>query len=181
MVKGFYKKKDKMMIRKRIEDNISGRNRTLGFTMLEMMIIVVIIGIAAAMAAPTFFAGIPKLKARTEARNVLNLVRLARSSSISNGAQYGVYVDIANRQYLFFKDILNPANMIYEPGDSIISGPEPIPVDVAVLSSSFAGNSVVFLPTGRASQSGNFTFDISGGGALYTVSVLASTGRSKLQ
>lgn len=169
------------MTRKRIEDKILGRNKTLGFTMLEMMIIVVIIGIAAAMAAPTFFAGVPRLKARTEARNVLSLLRLARSNAISNGSQYGVFVDIANRQYLFFKDIANPGSMIYEPADSIISGPESIPVDVAVLSSSFAGNSVVFLPTGGASQSGNFTFDISGGGALYTVSVLASTGRSKLQ
>ncbi len=169
------------MINKRIEDNISVGNRTLGFTMLEMMIIVVIIGIAAAMAGPTFFAGVPKLKARTEARNVLSLIRLARSNAISNGAQYGVYVDIINRQYLFFKDIANPANMAYDLADSIISGPEPIPVDVSVLNSTFAGNSVVFLPSGRASQSGNFTFDISAGGALYTVSVLASTGRSKLQ
>lgn len=151
-----------------------------GFTMLEMMIIVVIIGIVAAIAAPTFFSAGPRLKARTEARNVLNMVRLARSKAISDGSQYGVYVDGANRQYILFKDISNPTLMAYDGADSIVTGPESIQPDV-VANTSFTGNTVVFMSTGRASQSGNFTFDISGGGALYTVSILASTGRSKLQ
>jgi type II secretory pathway pseudopilin PulG len=151
-----------------------------GFTMLEMMIIVVIIGIVAAMAAPTFFSSGPRLKARTEARNVLNFTRLARSNSISNGTQYGVYVDSANRRYLLFKDTNNPAAMSYEISDQVISGPVPLPADVT-FGSSFANGTVVFLSTGRASQSGNYTFGIQGGGILYTVSVLASTGRSKLQ
>lgn len=148
--------------------------------MLEMMIIVVIIGIVAAMAVPSFFSGMPRLKARTEARNVLNMMRLARSKSITEGAQYGVYIDVDNKSYVLFKDISNPATMTYEVADSVVSGPLTIPTDV-VPNSSFTGDAVVFMSTGRASQSGTFTFDIPGGGALYTVSVLASTGRSKLQ
>ena len=151
-----------------------------GFTMLEMMIIVVIIGIVAAMAAPTFFAAAPRLKARTEARNILNMVRLARSKAISDGAQYGVYLDTGNRQYLLFKDISNPTLMSYDGSDSLVAGPVTFSTDLAA-NSSFTGDAVVDISTGRASQSGNYTFDLTGGGALYTVSILASTGRSKLQ
>jgi len=151
-----------------------------GFTMLEMMIIVVIIGIAAAMAAPSFFSGMPRLKARTEARNVLNMARLARSNAISNGAQYGLYMDISNKQYLLFKDTINPSSMTYEFGDSIITGPVTMPSDL-IPNSSFTGDAVIFLPTGTASESGQFTVDIYDGGALHTISVLASTGRSRLQ
>ncbi len=169
------------MIRSLLNRKTGKNNRHSGFTMLEMMIIVVIIGIGAALAAPSFFAGIPRLKARTEARNVLNLVRLARSKSISDGSQYGVYVDVANKQYLLFKDITNPAGMIYEVADSILSGPEQLPGDVVITGTSFTGGSVVFQSSGRASQSGNFVFNIADGTAEYAVYVLASTGRSKLQ
>lgn len=163
----------------KITDNRKGRP-ACGFTMLEMMIIVVIIGIVAALAAPSFLASGPRIKARTEARNVLNFIRLARSNAISNGSQYGVYVDTANKKYLLFKDTYNPSGMSYDMADSTISGPVPLPNDVT-FNSTFTGNTVIFLSTGRASESGDFNFGIQGGGTLYSVSVLASTGRSKLQ
>jgi type II secretory pathway pseudopilin PulG len=168
------------MINALLKNRFGNRHTAGGFTMLEMMIIVVIIGIAAALAVPTFFSAGPRLKARTEARNILNMVRLARSNAISDGAQYGVYLDTANRKYLLFKDLVNPALMSYSAGDSVVVGPVTYSQDLAG-NSSFTGDVVVFVSTGRASQSGNFTFDISSGGALYTVSILASTGRSKLQ
>lgn len=151
-----------------------------GFTMLEMMIIVVIIGIVAALAVPSFLSSTPRLKARTEARNVLNMMRLARSKAISEGSQYGVFVDTGNNRYFMFKDIINPVAMSYEVGDSVVTGPFDIPGDV-IPTSSFSDDVVVFMSTGRASESGGFTFDISDGGVQYTASVLASTGRSKLQ
>lgn len=165
----------------RISISSSSEKTSGGFTMLELMIIVVIIGLVAAMAVPTFYKGMPKLKARTEARNVLNLVRLARSKAISEGTQYGVYINTANKQYLLFKDTLNPTSKTYEIGDLVSSGPINIERDVLISALNFTNGSVVFLPTGEASQSGSVTFNISGGGAPYSVSVLASTGKSKLQ
>lgn len=162
------------------KDRFGSRRSSGGFTMLEMMIIVVIIGIAAALAAPTFFSAGPRIKARTEARNILNMARLARSKAISDGAQYGVYLDTGNRQYLLFKNTSNPAVMSYDISDSLVSGPVTYSPDLTA-SSTFTGSAVVFISTGRASQSGTFDINISGGGAPYSVSVLASTGRSKLQ
>jgi len=155
--------------------------RTGGFTMLEMMIIVVIIGILAAMAVPSFSSIIPKLKVRSEARGTLNYLRLARSMAISEATQVGVFVDTSNRRYFIFKDIISPDQMTYNVGDSIMSGPDIIDSDVVLFSSTFTNNSVVFQATGSASQSGSFVYARSDGGFRYTVSVLGSTGRSRMQ
>ncbi len=152
-----------------------------GFTMVEMMIIIVIIGIMAAIAVPSFSTIIPKLEVRAQARATLNYVRQARSRAISECSQYGVFVDAANGEYLLFKDTVSPALMTYNIGDSIVVGPELIDPDVNLVASTFANNTVIFQQTGRASQSGVFTFDKSGGGAQYSVSILGATGRSKMQ
>lgn len=152
-----------------------------GFTMLEMMIIIVIIGILAAIAVPSFSSIMPKLRVRSDARGTMNYLRLARSMAISEGAQVGVYVDTVNRRYFIFKDTISPAMMTYNDGDSVMVGPEILDADVALFSSTFANNSVIFMSTGSASQSGNFVFAQSDGSNQYTVSVLGSTGRSKMQ
>lgn len=157
------------------------KSPSAGFTMLEMMIIIVIIGILAAIAVPSFSTIIPKLEVRAQARATLNYIRQARSRAISEGTQYGVHLDAANGEYFLFKDTVNPAQMTYHPGDSIVVGPELIDPDVNLVASTFANNTVIFQQTGRASQSGTFTFDKSGGGAQYIVSVLGATGRSKMQ
>jgi prepilin-type N-terminal cleavage/methylation domain-containing protein len=165
----------------RQDDFDKSRKNASGFTMLELMIIVVILGILAAIAVPTFGDYIPKMEARSQARATLNYLRLARSRAISESTQYGVYVDTNNRTYILFKDTVNPAMTTYHDGDSVVVGPETIDPDVTITQSTFSNNAVVFMPTGGASQSGTITFDKVGGGAAYTVSVLGSTGRSKLQ
>ena len=152
-----------------------------GFTMLEMMIIVVIIGILATIAIPSFSRVMPRLEVRAQARNTLNYLRLARSRAISEAAQFGVHIDTDAGEYIMFKDIVNPSSFTFDAGDSIVVGPETIDPDVIMTSSSFSNNTIIFLPTGGASESGNFVFNLSDGGSRYTVSVLGSTGRSKLQ
>ncbi len=71
--------------------------------------------------------------------------------------------------------------MVYNIGDSVIVGPEIVDPDVIIANSTFSGDCVIFLPTGGASQSGSFTLDNTDGGSSYTVSVLSSTGKSKMQ
>lgn len=152
-----------------------------GFTMLEMMIIIVIIGIVAAMAIPSFLRTMPKLEARSTARNILNYVRLARSKAVAEGSQFGVYIDTSNRRYVLFKDTINPAQQTYNEGDSLVTGPLTIDPDINLSGSTFTNNCVIFLPTGGASQSGSYSISTADGFYSYTVSVLSATGRSRMQ
>lgn len=157
------------------------KSRPSGFTMIEMMIIIVIIGIVAAMAVPSFLRTMPRLEARSTARNILNYARLARSKAVAERCQFGVYIDINNARYVLFKDTINPAQETYNEGDSVVAGPEIIDPDISLSASTFSNNCVVFLPTGGASESGSYTVSTADGAFSYTVSVLSATGRSRMQ
>jgi prepilin-type N-terminal cleavage/methylation domain-containing protein len=157
------------------------KNRLSGFTMIELMIIIVIIGIAAAMAVPSFFRSMPRIETRSAARGILNYVRLARSRAVSERCQFGVYIDVNGGQYVLFKDTINPPQETYNEGDSVVAGPLIIDPDVFLSRSTFTNDCVVFLPTGGASESGVYTVSSADTSVSYTVSVLGSTGRSKMQ
>lgn len=155
--------------------------RSHGFTLIEMAIVCVLIGILAAMAVPMFARVIPRMKARAEARNILSTIRLARSRAISENAQYGVYFDTNAKTYILFKDIINPSLMTYETGDSAVADPTIIDPNVVYNGVNFANNCIVMLSTGAASQSGNLGINDTVGDSPFTISVLAATGRTKLQ
>ena len=157
------------------------KNNHHGFTLLEMMIVVVLVGILAAMAVPSFVRTFPRLKARAEARNMLNLVRTARSRAISENSQYGVYFNTARRQYVIFKDTVSPSTATYNAGDSLLTNPVNIDPNVVYSTCTFANSCVVFLASGAAAQSGTVTVNTTDGSRAYSLSVLAATGKSKLQ
>jgi prepilin-type N-terminal cleavage/methylation domain-containing protein len=155
------------------------RNSQKGFTFIELAIVVVIISIGAALAVPKFNGVITKLKFKSTGRNIVSILRLARSSAIAMKAQFGVYFDVGNNQYIYYKDIENLSSYSYDSGDSVISSVD-LPVNLSFGYSCFNNNTVVFLPDGSASTSGNVDLYPAEGSGYLMVDVLASTGRVKL-
>jgi prepilin-type N-terminal cleavage/methylation domain-containing protein len=152
-----------------------------GFTLIEMAIVCVLIGVLAAMAIPMFSRMIPRIKTRAEARNILNFIRIARSRAIAENTQYGVYFDTNARQYLIFKDKVDPSLMTYATGDSIVGSAVDVDPSVVYTAVNFANNCIVMMPTGAASQSGTISVNSSANDSPFTISVLAATGKTKLQ
>ena len=162
------------------------RNRRIknigGFTMLEMMIVIVIIGVFASMAAPSFMNWIPKMKLKADAREKVNYLRQARNLAISENCQFGVFFDVANNQIVYFKDTASPELAMYNEGaDSLLKAPIPCVSTAYMDNCSFTNSTVVFYSNGSASTSGTIELLNNSSSDSYTINVLASTGRIRLQ
>lgn len=73
------------------------RRRLEGFTLLEMMIVVVIIGISAAIAAPAITRAMAISRADRANHDVLRVMRFARAQSIAYGRSFLVHFVGAGR------------------------------------------------------------------------------------
>jgi prepilin-type N-terminal cleavage/methylation domain-containing protein len=151
-----------------------------GFTFLELMITVVIVGIVAAMAVPRFGTTVDRLKMKTSVRRITSELRLARSMAIADKDQYGLYFDNSSKTITLFRDQLNPTQFKFETGDPVVKI-DSMPAEITWLATDL-GNDVI---TFRSNGSAGFT----GGGNIWalgstdnaicisTTNVLASTGR----
>jgi len=81
----------------RRELNIS--NRAQGFTLVELLIVVAVLGILIAIAALSLRDWRPSLDAKQTATGLVNMLREARSNAVATNYQYKVDFDVPNGQY----------------------------------------------------------------------------------
>ncbi len=153
-----------------------------GFTMMELMVVVVIIGILAGLAAPHFTEAIQKIRWRGTAGDITKALRLARSAAIAQNGQFGVNIDPEQCTITVFKDLVNKGNFSFdEEGDSLVAR-DSIDVKMDGLYPSFLSGAVCFFPNGRASESGyiyGMSYDETSY-RMFSISVLAATGRASV-
>jgi prepilin-type N-terminal cleavage/methylation domain-containing protein len=154
-----------------------------GFTLLELVIVAMVFGIAASLAVPRFGQVMQKLKFKTEGKDVLSTLRLARSSAVSQREQFGVYFDCQLNEYILFHDRANPASFSFDPSQDSVISTNGFSKNVHLAYTSFPGFAVVFRPNGSASNSGYVSLYSSSEEryvGTMAIDVLASTGRVKL-
>lgn len=149
--------------------------------MMEMMIVVVIIGLLAALSLPKFGLATKKIKFDNIGRDILNTLRYAHSSAITLQQPYGVFFDNNHRRVVAFLDRVNVGSGLYEVGDSIVRS-DTLDTPIGNFTTSFTDQTVIFEPDGRASQGGNVVAQsVDGASRSFSISLLASTGRAQLQ
>jgi len=153
-----------------------------GFTLIELMTAVVIIGIITGLAAPTFNKSIQRIKFRSQTKDVVSMLRTARSLSITEKTPYGLHFDYASHVITMFKDLSAISSFSFEPGADSVAKADTLATDFEYLFATFDNSAVVFQPNGSASATGNIYLlwanDISVN--FSHVNVLASTGRTKI-
>lgn len=150
-----------------------------GFTMIEMVITAVVLGIIAAMAIPDFFRAMQKVKLNSATRDIVSDLRWARSHSIAARTQVGLNFDFTNKTYSVFLDTDDPGSYQFDAAkDSVVKAGDLSPVGSA--SCTFANNTVIFNPTGTCNSSGQITCYSTDNNDSKTIDVLASTGRIKI-
>jgi len=159
---------------------LANLKNNFGFTMMEIMIAVVLVGILSSMAAPRFLDFIQRAKGRADAATNVSYLRAARSQAISTGVPTGVRFDTANKQIIVFSDL--DANSIYSAVvDSVTLPPLELKGDTNILNCNFSNDVVIFNTDGTADATGQVEFSIAADTTrTFIVDVLASTGKVKL-
>jgi type II secretion system protein H len=157
--------------------------RKAGFTLVELMAAVVILGIIAAMVAPGFDEAIKKNKFKAQTREIVSLLRTARSNAIAEKIPVGLAVDYTENAIKLFEEKSSPPNNTFDDGvDSLL---QTVALDTlnAYIMGTFTNSAVVFQPNGTASESGyiDYSYYDEGFYSHSTVSVLASTGRARVE
>lgn len=152
----------------------------IGFTIIELMITLVIIGIVAGMAVPRFQSAYERLQFKDGVRELTSKLKLARSMAIAQKTSYGVHFNNTTKAVTLFQDIINPAAFDLSTGDSVIVV-DTLPREFSYLWADVANAAIIFRSNGSAGFVGtgavhalSLTNDIIG---IVQIDVLASTGR----
>lgn len=123
----------------------SGRFRQQGFTLLELVLVVVVMGLAVAISYPALSRGTVAFHLRATGRDVLNCMRYAREKAITEQTVTRVVVD-RNGQKIILTDEYGEGSRTYS-----------MPRDVKIERVVFVGQEVFdaplvirFLPNGSA-------------------------------
>jgi len=85
---------------KRILDN-------KGMTLQELMVVLALMGIIAALAIPNFYAMKPKMNLNSATSELSGDIQWARTKAVADNSLYVVAIDIGNNTYTVYKDINN--------------------------------------------------------------------------
>jgi general secretion pathway protein H len=121
------------------------RNHDQGFTLLELMIVVLVIALALAVSYPSLSRGTSSIHLRSTARDILSTFRIAREKAVTEQTGMRVAVDRV-KQELVLNDDFGDGSRTYS-----------LPKDVKIQRMALAGNEVVkgpllvrFLPNGSS-------------------------------
>lgn len=81
-----------------VEQSSHDRNHE-GFSLLELIMVIAIMGIVMAIALPSFFEWREGMQFRQAGREVMTAIRTARSRAISTNRQFRIELDVVNRTY----------------------------------------------------------------------------------
>jgi prepilin-type N-terminal cleavage/methylation domain-containing protein len=144
------------------------------FTLIEIMIVVVIIGIAAAMAVPMISSG-ASFQIRSAANLVVADLEYAKSMAISRGQSYKVVFDAANESYQILK--VSDDSVVRPPDrncDTMSFPNENRIHDVVIDSTSFTAGAVTFDYLGSPDAGG--TVVLKAGEIARTITIEPVTG-----
>ena len=142
-----------------------------GVTLLELIVVFIIIGIAAALMVPNIGAWLPNYRLRSAARDITSTMRTAQLKAVSTNMEYRVFFPNAS-SYVLQRNT----------GGFIDDGaPQVIPAGISVDLSNLPENNAQFNPNSTCSI-GSVTLKLTNGkGRPRTITLTPATGRVKLE
>ena len=149
------------------------RFRDQGFTLLELIIVVLVISLTLAVTYPSLSRGATSIRLRSTARDILNTFRTAREKSVTEQAGMRVLVDREKQELVLSDDLGDGARRYRLPDDvrihSIASGGIEItegPLVVRFLPNGSSQNAEVLLESKTGGHLRIVTDPITGGARI---------------
>ena len=153
-------------------------NRQRGFSLIELLIAIVIAGVLAAIAFPSFMQWRQSLEYKEAARDIASILRDARSRAISRNLEHRVEFQIANRSYRLVRGDLASGSNWNTPPSTVVLDWATLPASVSM--NVIGSTNKEFNPNGTSST-GSITILDSGGTTRYTITVTPTTGRVRIE
>ena len=139
------------------------RSLQAGFTLLEMLVVLVILGLVVGLVVARGPSRSPRLELQTSASRLAQTMRLARTRAIATNHATTVVVDVANHRFAM-------------DGGPVILLPATVAMAAVTVAGSAAGNKAAFTFEPDGSASGG-RVDLASGALLLRVSIDWLTGR----
>lgn len=134
------------------------RRRHAGFTLIELMVVISIIAIGAALAAPSFSQLIANYRVRSGAESMINGLNFARAEAVRRNTPVSFSLVAGGSGWNVGLPPLPPTSVLQSRSDNDSQG--------LTVASADANTSVTFLPTGL----------VQGGGQLSQINVSSAVG-----
>lgn len=150
-----------------------------GVTLAELVTVLAIIGVLAALAVPSFLKVLPSIRLKGDVRDVASILRLARMRAVAGRSQYGVYFDdaVTPPQYILFQD-LDGDEAFDVSADSVVFSQE-LYRKTLYRRVNFSDNTAVLKADG-SSNGGSVSLGLVESSDSLVVDILPSTGRVKV-
>lgn len=130
------------------------RKKNRGFTLAEMMIVILIIGLISALALPGYSRFLQSWKLNGEAEQFAATLRTARSAAIMKNLNAVFTFNVNNRTFLYFED--NDRDGVRDNNEYRSATYRLIP-QIAFAAHTLSGTTLTFGPMGNTAANGSIT------------------------